>query len=176
MIGSERFEEGRSFAKELCELAAARGLKRTLMRALALSAVLEIRAGRAATGHLEAYLNLYAETSYAGPLVREREDCAQTLAAFLEADRNVGGTEAARSLLAAMERTETSLQPALTAREMEVLQRLGKHRDKEIAAEFGLSAFGVRYHIRKLFAKLGVRKRSEAVRRAREMGLLPGDF
>ena len=175
-IGSGRFEEGRSFARELRELAAARGLKRTLMRTLALSAVLEIRAGGPATGQLEAYLNLYAETPYAGPLVREREDCTQALAAFLEADRNVGDTEAARSLLAAMERTETPLQPALTAREMEVLQRLGKHRDKEIAAEFGLSAFGVRYHIRKLFAKLGVRKRSEAVRRAREMGLLPGDF
>ena len=175
-IGSGRFDDGRGFARELRELAAARGLKRTLMRALALSAVLEIRAGQEATGHLACYLRLYADTPYSGPLVREREDCAQPLADFLEADRDVGTKEAARALLAAMERAETPLQPTLTARERDVLQRLGRQRDKEIAAEFGLSAFGVRYHIRKLFAKLGVRKRSEAVQRAKEMGLLPGDF
>ncbi len=176
MIGSGRFGEGRAFARELRELAAARGLRRTLMRALALSAVLEVRAGGAATGHLESYLDLYAETPYAWPLAREREDCAQALAAFLEADRDFGSKEAARSLLAAMERAGTPLQPVLTARERDVLQRLGRQRDKEIATEVGLSAFGVRYHIRKLFAKLGVRKRSEAVQRAKKMGLLPGDF
>ena len=176
MIGNGRFEDGRGFAGDLRKLAAARGLRRTLMRALALSVVLEVRAGRTATECLESYLKLYAETPYAGPLAREREDCAQAVAAFLEAARNVGSKEAAQSLLAAMEGTGYSMQPALTAREMEVLQRLGKRRDKEIAAEFGLSAFGVRYHIRKLFAKLGVQKRSEAVRRAREMGLLPGEF
>ncbi len=175
-IGSGRFDDGRGFAGKLRELAAARGLKRTLMRALALSAVLEIRAGGEAAGHLECYLRLYAEAPYAGPLVREREDCAQPLAEFLETDRDAGSTEAVRALLAAMERAEVPQQPPLTAREREVLQRLGSQRDKEIAAEFGLSTFGVRYHIRKLFAKLGVRKRSEAVQRAREMGLLPGDF
>ena len=54
-----------------------------------------------------------------------------------------------------------------------MLQRLETQRDKQIAAAMGLSTFGVRHHIRKLFAKLGVRKRGDAVRRAREMGLLP---
>ena len=32
---------------------------------------------------------------------------------------------------------------------------------------------GVRYHLRKLFTKLNVRTRVEAVRRARELGLIP---
>ena len=45
----------------------------------------------------------------------------------------------------------------------------------DIARDLGLSEFGVRYHLRKLFAKLGARKRAEAVRRAREMGLVPAD-
>ena len=177
MIGSERFEEGRGFGDELRALATERGLRRTLMRALALSAVLEIRAGeRAASEHLEAYLRLYAETPYAGPLVREREDCRQALTAFLEGGPGGADPETARLLLAAMERADDPRHPVLSGREKEVLQRLGSQRDKVIAAELGLSAYGVRYHIRKLFTKLGVRRRAEAVQRAREMGLIAEEF
>ena len=177
LIGGECFEEGRGFADELRALAAARGLKRTLMRALALSAVLEIRAGeRAASGHLESYLRLYAETPYAGPLVREREDCRPTLAALLEGGPNGADQQAARLLLAAMDRADDPRHPVLSGREKEILQRLASQRDKVIAAELGLSAYGVRYHIRKLFTKLGARKRAEAVQRARKMGLIAEDF
>ena len=177
-IGRERFEAGRDFADELRAVAVARGLRRTLMRALALSVVLEHRAGEAAAaaGHLEAYLRLYAETPYAWPLVRERADCAQLVAAFLESAVDSPCKETARSLLTAMERADDPRRPVLSAREREVLQRLEAERDKEIAAALGLSAYGVRYHIRKLFAKLGARNRAEAVRRAREMGLLPGEY
>ena len=175
MIGKVRFDEGRDFAEDLRALAAARGLRRTLMRALALSMVLEIRAGEttAAAGHLRAYLRLYAQTPYAGPLVREREDCGPVVTAFLDGGTDPAVEETARSLLAAMERASAGGWTALSEREFDVLQRLDKQRDKQIAAELGLSTFGVRHHIRKLFAKLGVRKRGEAVGRARELGLLP---
>ena len=177
-IGRERFEAGRGFADELRAAAAARGLRRTLMRALALSALLEHRAGEAAAaaGHLQDYLHLYAETPYAGPLVRERADCAALVAAFLESAPESPCKETARSLLTAMERADDPRPPVLSAREREVLQRLEGQRDKQIAAELGLSAYGVRYHIRKLFAKLGARNRAEAVRLAREMGLVPGEY
>ena len=177
-IGRERFEAGRGFADELRAVAAARGLRRTLMRALALSVVLEHRAGdaAAAVGHLDAYLRLYAETPYVWPLVRERADCAQLVAGFLESGPDATGKEAARSLLTAMERADDPRHPALSAREREVLQRLEGQRDKEIAAALGLSEYGVRYHIRKLFAKFGARNRAEAVRRAREMGLVPDAY
>ena len=173
-IARERFGEGRGFADELHAAAAARGLRRTQMRALALTAVLELRAGQAAeaAGHLEAYLELYAETPYAGPLVRERADCAGLLAAYLEVDPDFLRRENARSILAAMARADAPRPPVLSAREREVLRRLAGERDKQIADALGLSAYGVRYHIRKLFAKLKVRTRGEAVRRAREMGLL----
>lgn len=177
-IGGGGFEEARGFAEELRTLAAARGLKRTLMRVLALSTVLEIRAGEAgaAAGYLEAYLQLYAETPYAGPLVREREDCAPVATRVLEAGPNAAGGEAARSLLAAMRRADVPGWTALSEREMDVLRRLETQSDKQIAAELGLSTFGVRHHIRRLFAKLGARKRGEAVRRAREMGLLADEL
>ena len=173
-IGAGRFEEARGFAEELRALAAARGLRRTLMRALALSIALEVRAGEggAATGHLREYLRLYAETPYAGPLVREREDCAPLVARLPEAGADDAEEEAARSLLAALQRAEAPGWAALNEREMDVLRRLETQRDKEIAAELGLSTFGVRHHIRRLFAKLGARKRGEAARRARELGLI----
>ncbi|MCY4468453.1 MAG: LuxR C-terminal-related transcriptional regulator [Thiotrichales bacterium] len=172
------FEEARSFAEELRAVAEARGLKRTLIRALALSTVLEVRAGaaEAAAGHLKAYLGLYAGTPYAGPLVREREDCAALLAEILADAPDSPTGKAARSLLGAMERANNGLRPALSAREWEVLQRLGSQQDKQIAAELGMTAYGVRYHIRKLFAKLGAHSRAEALRRAREVGLVPGEY
>ena len=179
-IGRQRFEPGRGFAHELRAVAAGRGLRRTLLRALSLSlsVVLEHRAGEAAaaSAHLEAYLGVYADTPYAGPLVWERADCAEVVAAYLESASYSPGTETARSLLTAMERADGPRAPVLSEREREVLQRLEGEQDKQIAIALGLSAYGVRYHIRKLFAKLGARNRAEAVRRAREMGLAPDDF
>ena len=173
-IGAARFGEARGLADDLRALAAERGLKRTLMRALALSTVLEVRAGEAgaAAGHLDAYLRLYAQTPYAGPLLRERSDCAPVVARLLETRPDPAAEEAAGWLLAAMRRAETPGWAALSAREMDVLRRLETQRDKQIAADLGLSTFGVRHHIRRLFAKLGARRRGEAVRRARELGLL----
>lgn len=176
-LGRGRFEEARRFAGELRTVAAARGLKRTLMRAFALSAVLELRDGdrSAAAAHVEGYLRAWAESPYAGPLVRERAECAELLAARHEAEPDSPVGDAARALLSAMESADDPRRRALTAGEGMVLKRLEGRRDKEIGSELNLTRHGVRYHLRGLFAKLGVRTRAEAVHRAREMGLLPGD-
>ena len=173
-IGGGRFDEARGFAEALRTLSAARGLTRTLMRALALSIVLEVDAGEtvAATEHLEAYLRLYAETPYAGPLVRERDACTPIVTALVDAGADTDAVEAAQSILAAMEQADTPGGAALDARELDVLQRLDTQSDKQIAAELGLGVYGVRHHIRKLFTKLGVHRRADAVRQAREMGLI----
>ena len=45
---------------------------------------------------------------------------------------------------------------ALSAREHQVLQHLDGRSDKAIANELGLTAYGVRYHLRSVFSKLGV--------------------
>ena len=177
LIGQERFEDARNFAAELRAAAAERGLTRTVMRALALSVVLEHRAGDtpAAHGHLESYLQRFAETPYAGPLVRERETCAPLVSRVLDTAPDVSGKETARVLLEAMERASEPPIPALTDREREVLERLEMQGDKQIAAALGISTHGVRYHLRNLFDKLGARTRGEAVRRARERGLGAGE-
>jgi LuxR family maltose regulon positive regulatory protein len=44
----------------------------------------------------------------------------------------------------------------------------------EMAAQLYLSPNTVKTHVRHLYAKLGVEKRSQALRRARELGLIGG--
>ena len=76
LTARERFDEGRGFAADLCTEAAARGLRRTLMRALSLSMTLESRAGEpVAAGRLEEFLRLFGETPYAWSLARETRPC-----------------------------------------------------------------------------------------------------
>ena len=174
-IETGEFDAGRGFASELRNAAGARSLVRTQMRALALSIALEQRAGAptVALGYLSEYLHLFAKADYARPLVHDRRDCAPIVAAFLDTAVESPERNAAEFLWAAMRRADSGSVPTLSEREREVLQRLPEHGDKEIAVALGLSPMGVRYHIRNLFTKLGARTRGAAVRRARDLGLLP---
>ena len=61
----------------------------------------------------------------------------------------------------------------LSPREAEVLRLLARRlTDKEIAEALFLSPHTVHRHTTNLFAKLGVANRTEAVARARALGLL----
>ena len=83
-IALERLDEARAFAAGLCAATAARNLRRTQMRALALGIVLEARAGDpgAADKHLAAFLALFAETDYARVAVQERGACLPAVERF----------------------------------------------------------------------------------------------
>jgi DNA-binding NarL/FixJ family response regulator len=70
------------------------------------------------------------------------------------------------------ERAQTSL--GITERERQVLQLLADGRsNKEIAAQLGLSPNTVKTHVARLFEKLRVARRTEAIVLARELGLVP---
>ncbi|MFZ2507637.1 MAG: LuxR C-terminal-related transcriptional regulator [Steroidobacteraceae bacterium] len=70
------------------------------------------------------------------------------------------------------ERAQFSL--GITDREREVLQLLADGRsNKEIAARLELSPNTVKTHVARLFEKLRVARRTEAIQLAREIGLLP---
>ncbi|HEU4516336.1 MAG TPA: response regulator transcription factor [Steroidobacteraceae bacterium] len=70
------------------------------------------------------------------------------------------------------ERAQASL--GITGREREVLQLLAAGRsNKEIARRLGVSPNTVKTHVARLFGKLQVARRTEAIGLAREPGLVP---
>ena len=176
-IERERFDEARGFAAELRATAEARDLRRTLMRALVLSVVLEERAGdqAAADAHLAEFLALLAETDYARSAVVERRSCASAVQRFLGSGANAPLRPLAESLLSAMHRADADPTLDLSVREREILWRLDGQSDKAIAEELGLTVHGVRYHLRRLFSRLAAKSRADAVRRARRLGLFSAD-
>ena len=62
----------------------------------------------------------------------------------------------------------------LSERELEVLHELAAgHSNKEIAARLHVSPNTVKTHVARVFEKLGARRRTDAIRRARELGIVP---
>ncbi len=61
----------------------------------------------------------------------------------------------------------------LTRRELEVLRLIARGRtNRQVAAELGISENTVKNHLRSVLAKLSLNRRSQAVRYARELGLI----
>ena len=87
----------------------------------------------------------------------------------------VGEAEALRARLAKERSAAVPGVSALTAAELRVLPMLATHLSgPEIAAELFLSSYTVKSHQLSLYRKLGTSSRSQAVARARELGLLEG--
>lgn len=62
----------------------------------------------------------------------------------------------------------------ISPREITVLEEIAAGRsNKQIAARLHVSPNTVKTHVARLFDKLGARRRTEALRKARELGLLP---
>lgn len=62
----------------------------------------------------------------------------------------------------------------ISARELTVLHELAAGRsNKEIAARLEVSPNTIKTHVARLFEKLGARRRTEAIHRARALGIVP---
>lgn len=62
----------------------------------------------------------------------------------------------------------------ISARELAVLQEIVAGRsNKEIGARLHISPSTVKTHVARLYEKLGAKRRTDAVNRARELGLVP---
>ena len=78
------------------------------------------------------------------------------------------------SATAAVDQPSQDLVEPLSKRETEVLALIAEGRtNQEIAQELVLSLYTVKSHARHIFSKLGVKNRTEAVAKARLLGLLP---
>ena len=174
-------ESARELAAGLREVASQRSLIRTLMRALALSARLESEAGDTARAadHVAEAVRLYSRADYARPLGRERSVVMPLLEQIIDSARHVSAAQTARALHTSLTARDVDSRAQgsslLSREELYVLRRLASHADKQIAQELGMSYDAVRYHVRKIFAKVQARNRFDAVHRARAMGLLPSE-
>lgn len=62
----------------------------------------------------------------------------------------------------------------ISPRELEVLQHLAAgHSNKEIALRLAVSPNTIKTHVARLFEKLDAKRRTDAINRARELGILP---
>lgn len=62
----------------------------------------------------------------------------------------------------------------ISARELEVLRELAAgHSNKEIARRLDVSPNTVKTHVARLFEKLEARRRTDAIAKARELGIVP---
>ena len=73
------------------------------------------------------------------------------------------------------ERNEAAIRSlGLTTRECEILERLASGRsNKELARELGISPNTVKTHVARLYEKLEVQKRVQAIEKARWLALIP---
>ena len=174
-IACGAYEAGREFADLLLHAAGARRLVRTAMRVRAMAMALERQAGDmdAACAHLETFLQLYAATDYARPILREGDSSREVLERLLAAHPDSPFQAAATGLLLMISRDQRKdMISSFSERELALLKLLPDLRDKQIAAELSISREGVRYHLRRIFAKLGTHNRRDTVRQARAIGLL----
>ena len=113
-----------------------------------------------------------------GLLERHARDCARHAALIAEilgllpAEAGGDGKAASPPLREALEGTARLIEP-LSQSEIRVLRYLPTNLSgREIARELSVSLNTIRTHMRHIFAKLGVHRRTEAVTRARALGLL----
>jgi LuxR family maltose regulon positive regulatory protein len=129
----------------------------------------------------EGYVRIFAdEGEPMAKLLREAarrgiavEYVGKLLAAFGAEKRRSGGIGEQVAPPAPLPLRPSALLEPLSERELEVLRLLTTHLSStEIAERLYISPNTVRYHIKNIYGKLGVHSRSDAVQRARELGLL----
>ncbi len=96
--------------------------------------------------------------------------CVQRL---LQAFASEKGGQAARPDGRSRPAPPPTLAEPLSPREIEVLRLLGAHLSStDVARALVVSVNTARSHVKSIYSKLGVHRRAEAIRRARELGLL----
>jgi LuxR family maltose regulon positive regulatory protein len=186
LIAQRRLDEATRLLERLLAAAETGGrisrvIEIGILQALALQAQGE--AGRA----LDALESAFALAEPKG-FVRTFVDEGPMMARLLQGARNRGiSADYAGRLLAAFPPEDplppgqasappdqTGLVETLSERELEVLQLIAKgFTNREIADRLFLSLHTVKVHARNIYGKLGVGNRTQAVARARDLGVLP---
>jgi LuxR family maltose regulon positive regulatory protein len=171
LLAAQRSPQADELARRIVRAAEAGERDGTRVQALVLGALLPTADVETRRDRLARALALAAPEGYvrtfvdAGPplaaLLRQME-CTPYVERLLTHFPTLRGADAGGALV-----------EPLTEREWEVLHLLDEGLTyAEIAAQLVVSINTVRYHVKALYGKLGVRRRSDAVERARTVGLL----
>ena len=176
LAAESQFGAAAELAGAMAAEASSRVLLRTLTWSLAAAMAAEQGAGNPAKAraHLNEYLRVYARTGYTRALMNNRDAVLEVMDSGevpMEPSLSHAWSSLRQMLEASSESREDAV-PAMTERELEVLQLLEHYRDKEIASSLALTEDGVRYHVKKIFRKLKANNRVAAVQRARDVGIL----
>ena len=167
------FDGARDLARRVCDVAAERGLVRTLMRGTAAAMAVEHGAGKQARAlaRMVEFLRLARATDYPRPLARASGASGAVLRALLDTDPGPDVKAHAEALLAQLAAPDPA--PALSVRERDVLTGIARGEGaKEISSRISLTEDGVRYHLKRIYRKLHAGGRQDAVRRAQALGIL----
>ena len=175
LVGEGDFDAAGELANATYRTAVARGLVRTAMRCLALSMVVAHHAKEPdlAVERLVEFLGYARDVDYIRPLVRHREESLTVLQQLLRGNPDPDLREATESVLASLGKRSAADAPEFTSPELEILAEV-RHgrRNKEIAESLGITDEGVRYHLKKIYRKIGVSRRNDAVHYVLEKGAL----
>ena len=175
LVGQGDFDAAGKLTNAMHRTAAARGLVRTAMRTVALSMVVAHHAGRPhlAVKRLAEFISRARDVDYIRPMVRHRHVSLTVLQQLLGGNPDAELRAAAESLLATLGQPPATMAPEFTPRELEILAEVRRgSRNKEIAEHLAITDEGVRYHLKKIYRKIGVSRRGDAVRYALSEGIL----
>ena len=175
LVDQGSYDAADARADSISRAASEHGLVRTALRseALSMTVAYHAKAPDLAVERLAAYLRRVRDVDYYRPLARDSRVSLSVLRRLLGRKPDADLREAAESMLASLDKRSATTEPEFSAREQEILAevRYGR-RNKEIAAQLGITEEGVRYHLKKIYRKTGVSGRSDAVRYALDKGIL----
>ena len=164
-------EQMQRFGAPLTRRIAARVLRALIESALG-------RPDRAAIA-LTVAVRLAAPERFVRTLLDEGERCRELLAKLAASDavepalRDRIFQFLKKSIPTPPQRVVAASDPSLSSRERQILALLGEgFSNKEIARSIAVDPNTVKYHLKRLFAKLSVERRGRAVIRARQYGLI----
>jgi LuxR family maltose regulon positive regulatory protein len=185
-IAQKRFEQAHALAQRIYRIAQEIGKRQTELEGLILLALVFSVQGETdqALVHLEKALSIAEPEGYIRIFVDEGPPIARLL--YEAATRGIA-PDYARRLLAAFpvaepekadpsksQVPESGMVEPLSERELEVLQLIAEGlTNREIASRLFLALNTVKSHSGNIYSKLGVHSRTQAVARARALGILP---
>ncbi|MBN2386063.1 MAG: hypothetical protein JXB85_03525 [Anaerolineales bacterium] len=180
LLAQERWSEAQLLLQRLHDLVAGSGAVTRMIVIESLRAVALYQDGQVAPA-LEAFqeaLSLGEAEGFTRSILEAGPAVADLLRRAL--GRGIARDYAARLLAALHSESQPAVQDGgaglvepLSGRELEVLRMLESSLDmNEIARQLYIAVSTVRTHAKKIYAKLGVNRRMEAIHRARELGLL----